>query len=430
MDKHRLTPTEVLLPGGIVSKLHIRPDSPLTICKDNNKLYVKIDNEFLTEFMFLPRPNFWNYKTQSGMPTKKFAQMYGLNALNFNIYSGCEFWNVGKGCKFCSVKNTVGKDNPIEVVKNAKELADVCELASKYDNLKYIIITGGSHLNTDDEFNAHMEVIKAIRYKLPWNGLIKGNVSMMPPKDLTKLKALYDNQVENPSFNMEVWPKENFEKFIKEIINTDYAIAWGKVKTQNIVGFIPHLIKIDKNLSHDFIRPFLWKFNIGISVPGQIFLISKKYYLNKFHTIDTVYDDLTLGIIAKSNKMPVYFNNYILGYETPKGNFKDLLKQRRRWAKGLAESIYNNRNSKSLKYVKIHGFMYHFLWIVYYLIILFCSLINYRIGIIIFLLTGLILSEFKLKDLIYGYAYLLIFPIIHLFWLKSFIKNFKILYKK
>lgn len=224
--------------------------------------------------------------------------------------------------------------------------------------------------------------------------------------------------------------KENIEKFIKEIINTDYAIAWGKVKTQNIVGFIPHLIKIDKNLSHDFIRPFLWKFDIGISVPGQIFLISKKYYLNKFHTIDTVYDDLTLGIIAKSNKMPVYFNNYILGYETPKGNFKDLLKQRRRWAKGLAESIYNNRNSKSLKYVKIHGFMYHFLWIVYYLIILFCSLINYRIGIIIFLLTGLILSEFKLKDLIYGYAYLLIFPIIHLFWLKSFIKNFKILYKK
>ena len=38
--------------------------------------------------------------------------------------------------------------------------------------------------------------------------------------------------------------KENIEKFIKEIMNKDYAIAWGKVRTQNIVGFIPHLIKI------------------------------------------------------------------------------------------------------------------------------------------------------------------------------------------
>lgn len=224
--------------------------------------------------------------------------------------------------------------------------------------------------------------------------------------------------------------KNNLKKFINKIISKDYAISWGKVRTKNIMGFVPHLIRIDKNLSHDFIRPLLWKLNIGISVPGQIFLINKKYYLNKFQNIDTVYDDLTLGIIAKSNKMPVNFNNYVLGYETPKGNFKDLIKQRRRWAKGLAESIYNNRNSKCLKYVRIHGFMYHFLWIVYYLIILVASLINYKIGIIMFLLTGLILSELKLKDLIYGYTYLVVFPIVHLFWLKSFIGNLKLLYNK
>lgn len=223
--------------------------------------------------------------------------------------------------------------------------------------------------------------------------------------------------------------KNNIERFIKEITNKDYAIAWGKVKVRDIKGFIPHLIKIDKNLSHDFIRPLLWKLHIGISVPGQIFFISKKHYLNKFQNIDTVYDDLTLGIIAKSNKMPVYFNNYVLGYEMPKENFKNLIKQRRRWAQGLAESIYNNSNSKILKYIKIHGFMYHFLWIIYYLIILITGLINYKIGIIIFLLTGIALSECKLKDLVYAYFYLLIFPVVHLFWLESFIKNLKIMKK-
>jgi hypothetical protein len=31
VDKNRLTPTELALPGGIVSKLHIRPDSPLSL---------------------------------------------------------------------------------------------------------------------------------------------------------------------------------------------------------------------------------------------------------------------------------------------------------------------------------------------------------------------------------------------------------------
>ena len=252
VDKKRLTPTEILLPGGIVSKLHIRPDSPLTICKDNKKLYVKMDDKFLTEFMFLPKPKFWNYKTKSGMPTKKIAQMYGLNALNFNIFSGCEFWNVGKGCEFCSVKSTVDKDNPIEVVKSAKELADVCELASKYDKLKYIIVTGGSHINRDDEFNAHMEVIKTIRYKLPWNGHIKGNISMMPPSDVKKLKALYDNQVENPSFNIEVWPKSNFEKIcpgkekyvgfdhvVESLLYLESIYGKGKVWSNFVAGIVP-----------------------------------------------------------------------------------------------------------------------------------------------------------------------------------------------
>ena len=157
-------------------------------------------------------------------------------------------------------------------------------------------------------------------------------------------------------------------------------------------------------------------------------MINKKYYKGKFQNIDTVYDDLTLGIIAKSNNMPVYFNNSVLGYETPKTNFKDLIKQRKRWAKGLAESIYNNRKSNILKYVKIHRFMYHFLWIVYYLILILILITNYKIGIIIFALTGIFLAEFKIKDLIYAYSYMMIFPVVHLIWLKAHVKNIKQLY--
>ena len=194
--------------------------------------------------------------------------------------------------------------------------------------------------------------------------------------------------------------KENIVKFINEVLSKDYAIGWGKIKSKNIKGVMSHLIKIDKNLSHDFIRPLLWKMNIGISVPGQVFIINKKYYKGKFQNIDTIYDDLTLGIIAKSNNMPVYFNKMILGYETPKTDFKNLIKQRKRWAKGLAESIYNNRKSEELKYVKIHRFMYHYLWMVYYLIIILLSVINFRIGIFIFLLTGILLAKFKIRDIV------------------------------
>ncbi len=213
IDKKRATPTEIILPGGIVSKLHIRPNSPIHLEESGGSLLICKDNKELSEFRFLPRPNFWKYQTIKGICSKRYAQMYGLNCLNFNIYSGCEFQNCGKGCKFCSVNSTVDKNNPIIVKKDPKELSEICQLATYYDDIDYIIITGGSYIDGNKEFDNHIDVIKAIKNHLPWNGRIKGNVSMMPPKDSSRLIELYENGVDNPSFNMEVWPKSAFEKF-------------------------------------------------------------------------------------------------------------------------------------------------------------------------------------------------------------------------
>ncbi len=252
VDKKRLTPTEILLPGGIVSKLHIRPDSPLKLVESNGILLICKGHEELSEFRFLPRPNFWKMKMKDGDDPKRFAQMYGLNCLNFNLYSGCEFQNSGKGCRFCSVKATVDKDNPIQVKKAPEKLAEICQMASANDILNYIIITGGSYINSDHEFDMHIRTIKAIREYLPWNGRIKGNVSMMPPKNTVRLKELYDNGVDNPSFNIEVWPhsafsyfcpgKEmyvGFEHIIESLKKLVEFYGPGKVWSNFVAGLVP-----------------------------------------------------------------------------------------------------------------------------------------------------------------------------------------------
>ncbi|MBQ7215728.1 MAG: hypothetical protein IJS39_07060 [Synergistaceae bacterium] len=213
IDKKRPTPTEIILPGGIVSKIHIRPDSPIHLEENSSTLLVCMNGKELSEFRFLPRPEFWNYYTRNSVPTKLLAQMYGLNCLNFNIFSGCEFHAHGEGCLFCSVSSTVDKENPIIVKKLPEDLADVCRIASEHDNPEYIIITGGSYFDGDREFDSHMAVINAVREYLPWGGRIRGNVSMMPPKDSSRLIQLYSAGVDNPSFNVEVWPEEAFMKF-------------------------------------------------------------------------------------------------------------------------------------------------------------------------------------------------------------------------
>ena len=217
--------------------------------------------------------------------------------------------------------------------------------------------------------------------------------------------------------------KENLKKFINECISKEYAVAWGKIKAIPVKSFIAHLICIDKNLSHDYIRPTLWKLNIGISLPGQIFMINKKYYIDKFPKYDTVYDDLTIGIITKKNSMPIYYTKEILGKELPKSTFINLLKQRKRWAKGFAESIYNNRKTDMLKYVIIHGFIYHLLWIPSYIMLILLMLITPILPIIIVCIVCILLADKKIKDLLWSFAYLLVFPIVHIVWLIAFIKN-------
>ena len=128
-------------------------------------------------------------------------------------------------------------------------------------------------------------------------------------------------------------------------------------------------------------------------------------------------------MIARKNSFKFYYSKSFLGSEMPKGNFKNLFVQRIRWSKGMAQSIYNGMKNKMLRFVLIHAFMYHLLWIPYYMLLVII-LENTIIGsTIIFLITGILLAKYKIKDLFLAICYMIIFPIIHSVWLISFLLN-------
>ena len=217
--------------------------------------------------------------------------------------------------------------------------------------------------------------------------------------------------------------KTEILRFVKECLKRDYSIAWGKVKAEKIKGFVPKLIDIDKNLSHDYIRPTLWNLNIGISLPGQIFMINKKYLKNRLPIVDTVYDDLMIGAVVRENKYPVYFTRDILGYERPKKNIKELLKQRIRWAKGLAETIMYNKKSNALPYILLHGFSFNLLWIPVYMIVFGLFNINFIFGLIVTIFIAHFLTGKKIKDIIWAVVYMIVFPLVYIVWMISLILN-------
>lgn len=209
----RAVPSEIRLPGNIVSKLHIRPGSSLRIVREGTSLAVVDGRGMLSECEFLSEPTFWSYSTASGQPTKRIAQFYGATCINVNIYSGCQFFSVDKACAFCSVQPTQIAHRKVVINKTPGDLADACGLAVSHDRVNWYLQTGGSYLGGDREFDAHVAALRAIRPVLPWGGRFRGNVAMMPPRDLGRIKELFDLGVDHPGFNLEVWPRTAFEKF-------------------------------------------------------------------------------------------------------------------------------------------------------------------------------------------------------------------------
>lgn len=218
---------------------------------------------------------------------------------------------------------------------------------------------------------------------------------------------------------------DNLKIFIRKCFDKDYDLAWGKIKTYKQRGIISRLVEVDKTLSHDILRPSLWKMKIGISVPGQIFFLDR----NKFHLLlevdDTVFDDLTIGICAKENGLSVYSSNLVLGFENPKLSTKELIKQRKRWAQGFAETLYNNKKNKMLTYILIHGFIYHLLWVLAWLIILAIAQANRLFGIFAWLAVCSILLKGQIGKLLWGMLYSIVFPLLHLMWLMYCIKSYR-----
>lgn len=227
--------------------------------------------------------------------------------------------------------------------------------------------------------------------------------------------AKYDNiQYVDNDINLNI---DSSLDFVKNFCAQDtYDISWGIVEAASgVAGFVPSLIKIDKLLSHWLIRPCLWKFNMGISVPGQIFVIKKNRFINKLPNIDTKFDDLMLGMFVKEENLRPFCYNRLLGTETPSLSFNDLLRQRKRWAQGYAECL-QFASGRMKCFVIVHGIAYHELWIIEYFFFIMLLYINPSVGALTISFYLFTISHFDIKNIGWAIMYSIIFPIIHVVW--------------
>lgn len=286
------------------------------------------------------------------------------------------------------------------------ELAEICQLLNKrLENFKCILFSDQALQGLDQyEFTIENRLMHGTKYK---------KIKHVIEVDDSDYFISIDNDITGNH--------QAISEFINRIIDENYDVAWGKVSINKYSNLIEAFVAVDKLLSHDFIRPLLWKFNIGISVPGQFFVIKGSTFKSKLLQADTFLDDLALGLYINKHQKALKCLMYpkSLGFEAPNNTFKGLWTQRHRWSLGY-KNIYNHIKEPSEKrLLQIHGFCYHGLWVLNYLIMIALAIINPGLSFLYILIMSLILVRKQLNLLIPAMLYLLFFPIFHIRWVTS-----------
>lgn len=236
----QILPPEIVLPGGIVSKTIYRPNSPYLIAESNSRplLIDKNSREEVSEVLFPPRPDFYNYKTSRGIPMKQVGQLLGLDCLGVIINSYCSRGANNKHCKFCNINPTTGETS--DNIRGLTDILDTVKEAHKEESFSLVNLTGGTFRSPENEFKTYLNVAKGIR-KILGKEYLPGISSINPPSK-TMLRE-YEEKLKEANFdlvtyNLEVWDKDKLKEVCPgkhELGGRDHYIDIAK-ETINILG--------------------------------------------------------------------------------------------------------------------------------------------------------------------------------------------------
>lgn len=290
-----------------------------------------------------------------------------------------------------------------------KELVDI---SNKISSLNYdVTMEWYSEIETifpsDIDFNICQTVIAGTKYRKLTH--------LLNNKGYDYLISL-DNDVEANATEFLAW--------VQHTITHQYDLSWGCVQSRNVNNFVSNLVHIDKLLSHNILRPLLWKLNVGVTIPGQCFMLKNKTFKNNLPNTDTFLDDISIGLFAAKNKLSYLYLHEVIVTETPSYSFSNLLNQRARWATGYKQSLSCkslSRKDRNLLY--IHGGTYHILPLVNIILLVFLLTSFPALFIALLLSNAFLISIGNFKSFFYAIIYQIVFPLFHINWLKELIKG-------
>lgn len=210
---------------------------------------------------------------------------------------------------------------------------------------------------------------------------------------------------------------------VAQTVDGDFDLGWGRILSRRVASFISRLVEVDKLLSHTVLRPVLWRLHLGVTIPGQCFLLKVASFQESLPGTDTFLDDLSIGLHAAKHRLRYHYAQEVVAFELPSYSFSALWKQRSRWATGFRQSLScATLNRPDRRLLWIHAFCYHLLPILH--VVALAALASQAplacagwLGVL-----ALVIARHRPQALGAALVYPILFPLFHVGWWLHFFR--------
>ncbi|OGL47274.1 MAG: hypothetical protein A2W05_11290 [Candidatus Schekmanbacteria bacterium RBG_16_38_10] len=214
--------------------------TPYEIKNDFDVFRLFKSNEYITEIIFPKIPDFYNQKTEKGIPYYKIALFHGCDCIATTVFQNCNLWRDGSQCKFCAIEFSLKNDATVPV-KSPEDLAEVAAYAKENDGISYFTLTTGSLKNPDNLLKHLCNCIKSIKTKAG----IPVHIQISPTIDLKGIKELHNAGADTIGIHIESFDKK---------VRNDLLPGKNKIDIKTYILFWKEAVKIfGKNQVSSFI---------------------------------------------------------------------------------------------------------------------------------------------------------------------------------
>lgn len=277
-------PDDFMLSDGTVTQFRLNPSSPYLMAIRSGDLVITRDGEVLDKVKLIPRPDYYDSLTESGVVKRQIAQIGGEDCFFVCYQNYCSHFAKGEQCAFCNLVSTKQTYDSVLTRKDISDIGEVAAAAFSEGNCKHILLTGGC-FSHQKEVSLVAEIVESIRSALGVDA-VPGTILPSATTNEDDMRRYRDTGIGAIGYSMEIWDEALYkaycpgkakgtthDDFVNAIRKAVEIFGPGNVYGVFVAGLEPRATLIEgiRELSAigANIVPFVWSPNPGSKLEGH-----------------------------------------------------------------------------------------------------------------------------------------------------------------